>query len=78
MAQILGRLPDWARCKDEIKTFLSAGKGSVKVTLSSSTAKANTCRPQGPSGKYSLDGRKLKQTPSNGVYIENGKKIVKR
>lgn len=67
--------------KDEIKTFLCAGKGSVKVTLSSGTAtgiKQTLADRKAPSGKYSLDGRKLKQTPSNGVYIENGKKIVKR
>ena len=31
-----------------------------------------------PSGKHSLDGRKLQQTPSKDVYIENGKKIVKK
>lgn len=67
--------------KEEIKTFLSAGKGSVKVTLSSGTAtgiKQTLADRKAPSGKYFLDGRKLKQTPSNGVYIENGKKIVKR
>ena len=67
--------------KDELKTFLNAGRGSVKVTLSSATAtgiKQTLADRKAPGGKYSLDGRKLKQTPSKGVYIENGKKIVKK
>ena len=67
--------------KDEIKTFLNTGGGSVKVTLSSGSAtgiKQTVADRKAPSGKYSLDGRKLKQTPSKGVYIENGKKIVKK
>ena len=67
--------------KDEIKTFLNAGGGSVKVTLSlgSATGIKQTLTDQNaPSEKYSLDGRKLKQTPSKGVYIENRKKIAKK
>ena len=64
--------------KDEIKTFLNTGGGSVKVTLSSGSTtgiKQTVTDRKAPSGKYSLDGRKLKQTPSKGVYIENGKKL---
>ena len=67
--------------KDEIKTFLNTGGGSVKVTLSSGSTtgiKQTVADRKAPSGKYSLDGRKLKQTPSKGVNIENGKKIVKK
>ena len=67
--------------KDEIKTFLNAGGGSVKVTLSAATAtgiKHTLADRKTPTRKYSLDGRKLKQTPSKGVYIENGKIIVKK
>ena len=67
--------------KDEIKTFLNAGKGSVKVKLSSGTAtgiKQTLADQKAPSGKYSLDGRKLKQASSKGVYIENGKKILNK
>ena len=67
--------------KDEIKTFLNAGGGSVKVTLSAATAtgiKHTLADWKTPTRKYSLDGRKLKQTPSKGVYIENGKIIVKK
>ena len=66
--------------KDEIKTFLNAGGGSVKVKLSSGSTtgiKQTLADRKAPSGKYSLDGRKLKHTPSKGVYLENGKKIVK-
>lgn len=67
--------------KEEIKTFLNAGGGSVKVTLSSSYTtgiKQTLADRKNPNGKYSLDGGKLKQAHSKGIYIENGKKIVKR
>ena len=67
--------------KDEIKTFLNAGGGSVKVTLSSGSTtgiKQTLADRKASTGKYSLDGRKLKQAPSKGIYIENGKKIVKK
>lgn len=66
--------------KDEIKTFLNAGGGSVRITLSlgsTTEIKQTLADLKAPSGKYSLDGRKLKHAPSKGVYIENGKKIVK-
>ena len=66
--------------KDEIKTSLNAGGGSVKVTLSLGSAtgiKQTLADQKAPNGIYSLDGRKLKQIPNKGVYIENGKKIVK-
>lgn len=59
--------------KDEIKTFLNAGRGNVKVTISSGSAtgiKQTLADRKDSTGKYSLDGRKLKQTPSKGVYIE--------
>ena len=75
----LGKIEGMSR--DEIKTFLNAGGGSIEVTLSSGTAtgiKQTLADQKAPSGKYSLDGRKLKQAPSKGVYIENGKKIVKK
>ena len=67
--------------KDEIKAFLNAGGGSVKVTLSAAAAtgiKQTLADQKAPDGKYSLGGRMLKQTPNKGVYIENGKKIVKK
>ena len=67
--------------KDEIMTFLNAGGGSVKVKLSSGSTtgiKQTLADRKASSGKYSLDGRKLKQIPNKGVYIENGKKIVKK
>lgn len=67
--------------KDEIKTFLNAGGGSVKVTLSSSSTtgiKQTLADRKAPSGKYSLNGRKQKQAPCKDVYIENGKKIIKK
>lgn len=66
--------------KDEIKTFLNAGGSSVRITLSSGSTtgiKQTLADRKASSGKYSLDGRKLKLIPNKGVYIENGKKIVK-
>ena len=74
----LGKIEGMSR--DELKTFLNAGGGSVKVTLSAATAtgiKQTLADRKAQGGKYSLDGRKLKHTPSKGVYLENGKKIVK-
>ena len=67
--------------KDEIKTFLNAGGGSVRITLSSGSTtgiKQTLADRKASAEKYSLDGRKLKHTPSKGVYIENGKKIIKK
>lgn len=67
--------------KEEIKTFLNAGGGSVKVTLSSGSAtgiKQTLADQKAPNGRYSLDGGKQKQAHSKGLYIENGKKIVKK
>lgn len=67
--------------KDEIKTFLNAGGGSVKVTLSLGSAtgiKQTLADQKAPNGIYSLNGEKLKQAPSKDIYIENGKKIVKK
>lgn len=67
--------------KDEIKTFLNAGGGSVRITLSSGSTtgiKQTLADRKASSRKYSLDGRKLKQIPNKGVFIENGKKIVKK
>ena len=76
---LLGKIEGMS--KDEIKTFLNAGGGSVKVTLSSGSTtgiKQTLADRKAPSGKYSLNGRKLKQAPSKDVYIENGKKIIKK
>ena len=75
----LGKIEGMSR--DELKTFLNAGGGSVKVTLSAATAtgiKQTLADRKAQGGEYSLDGRKLKQAPNKGIYIENGKKIVKK
>ena len=75
----LGKIEGMSR--DELKTFLNAGGGSVKVTLSAATAtgiKQTLADRKAQGGKYSLDGRKLKQAPNKGIYIENRKKIVKK
>ena len=63
------------------KTVLNAGDGSVRITLSSGSTtgiKQTLADRKASTRKYSLDGRKLKQTPSKGVYIGNGKKIIKK
>ena len=75
----LGKIEGMSR--DELRTFLNAGGGSVTVTLSTGTTtgiKQTLADLKAPSGKYSLEGRKLKQASSKGVYIENGKKIIKK
>ena len=78
--RIVHCLQDIGNVHDEIKTFLNAGGGSVRITLSSGSTtgiKQTLADRKASNGKYSLDGRKLKHTPSKGVYLENGKKIVK-
>ena len=75
----LGKIEGMSR--DELRTFLNAGGGSVTVTLSTGTTtgiKQTLADLKAPSGKYSLEGRKQKQASSKGVYIENGKKIIKK
>ena len=75
----LGKIEGMSR--DELRTFLNAGGGSVTVTLSTGTTtgiKQTLADLKAPSGKYSLEGRKLKQASSKGVYIENGKKILNK
>ncbi len=64
---------------EQLKSFLKAGQGRVSVTLSAentagiTTAKAN----DNDSDEYiALNGVRT-QSPMRGIYIKNGKKIVK-
>ena len=64
---------------EQLKSFLKAGQGRVSVTLSAenatdiSSAKADD---NDSDGYIALNGVRM-QSPVRGIYIKNGKKIVK-
>ena len=64
---------------EQLKSFLKAGQGRVSVTLSAenatdiSSAKADD---NDSDGYIALNGVRT-QSPARGIYIKNGKKIVK-
>ena len=64
---------------EQLKSFLKAGQGRVSVTLSEenatdiSSAKADD---NDSDGYIALNGVRM-QSPARGIYIKNGKKIVK-
>ena len=64
---------------EQLKSFLKAGQGRVSVTLSAenatdiSSAKADD---NDSDGYMALNGVRM-QSPARGIYIKNGKKIVK-
>lgn len=65
---------------DELKTFLKAGQGRISVTLSvaETSGVSQTTASARPTEKmYTLNGTALNTEPVTGVYIKNGKKIVK-
>ena len=64
----------------ELKTFLKAGQGRVSVTLSvKETAGIKQATTSAPKTEkvYALNGTELNQEPSKGIFIKNGKKIIK-
>ena len=65
---------------DELKTFLKAGQGRISVTLSvaeTSGVSRTTASARSSEKVYTLNGTALDAEPVAGVYIKNGKKIVK-
>lgn len=67
--------------QDEIKAFVDAGGGNVGVKLSlqpTTDVKQIRVNQKDANSRFSLDGKHLQQAPNKGVYIENGKKFVKR
>lgn len=64
---------------DELKAFMKAGQGRISVTLSvaksSGISQISTDRHN--EKMYALNGTQLKQEPTKGIYIKDGKKIVK-
>ena len=64
---------------EQLKSFLKAGQGRVSVTLSAenatdiSSAKADD---NDSDGYIALNGVRM-QSPARGIYIKNGKKIMK-
>ncbi|MCQ2208056.1 MAG: hypothetical protein MJZ02_07555 [Paludibacteraceae bacterium] len=77
----IGKIKDIS--KSELMSFLEAGEGNVKVTLSlsSQTGFKNISANQTvPTEKmFSANGQQLSIPPNNGMYMENGvKKMVKK
>ena len=74
----------------ELRTFLKAGERNINVTLSltpgTSAIKSTNGNRQEEGVYYSLNGQKLRVTdgsmemkansPSKGIYVKNGKKVV--
>ena len=65
--------------ENELRSFLKAGENNISVTLSLT----NTTGIESPSHSssregsiYSINGTALKQKPSKGIYIKNGKKVI--
>ena len=64
----------------ELKNFLKAGQGRISVTLSvkeTAGIKQTTTSAQQTEKVYALNGTELNQEPSKGIFIKNGKKIIK-
>ena len=64
----------------ELENFLKAGQGRVSVTLSvkeTAGIKQATTSAQQTEKMYTLNGTELNQEPSKGIFIKNGKKIIK-
>lgn len=64
---------------EQLKSFLKAGQGRVSVTLSAENATDISSVKAGDNdsdGYIALNGVRM-QSPVRGIYIKNGKKIVK-
>lgn len=73
----LGRIDN--ATQSDIKQFVRAGQGNVTVTLSKADAAGiKSASAEKKNGKtYAMNGIELKQEPTKGVYIKDGKKIIK-
>ena len=63
----------------ELRTFLRAGENNISVTLSLSselTAIHEIGRMEDKDAYYSLNGQRVMK-PSRGIFIKNGKKVIK-
>ena len=65
---------------NELKSFLKAGQGHISVTLSvaesSNISQATADKQDGK--MFALNGTQLKQEPTKGMYIKDGKKTIKQ
>lgn len=65
---------------NELKAFLKAGQGRISVTLSvketAGISEATTSTQQ-TEKMYALNGTPLSKEPQKGIFIKNGKKIIK-
>ncbi len=64
---------------NELKSFLKTGQGRISVKLSvPETTGIMTTSASIQDGKiYALNGTELKQEPTKGMYIKNGKKYIR-
>lgn len=65
---------------DALKQFLKAGQGRISVTLSlpeSTGIKTATASSRQDAKVYALNGTRLKQEPTKGIYIKDGRKSSK-
>ncbi len=64
---------------DELKWFLKAGKGRVSVMLSATAATgvSHVSAEKRNREMYALNGTSFSQNPKRGIYIKNGKKIIR-
>lgn len=63
---------------DELKAFLKAGQGRITVTLSLELADIRQVAADKKVGqKYAMNGTQMNQEPMKGVYIKDGKKVLK-
>ena len=63
--------------ESQLRTFLKAGESNITVTLSlNNTTGISSVRSDAESGVYySLNGQRV-DSPSKGIYIKNGKKVI--
>lgn len=64
---------------NELKTFLKAGQGRISVTLSvaESSGISHPSADKNSGRMFALNGSELKHEPTKGIYIKDGKKIMK-
>lgn len=58
----------------------AVGRGNVKVTFTAKQAVVTDIRdikPEGSDSIYDIQGRKLDKEPASGIFIKNGKKVIK-
>ncbi len=73
----LGRID--GATQSDVKSFVKAGQGNVTIILSApSKTSISQVSADKESGKiYAMNGVVLRQEPTKGIYIKNGKKFIR-